>query len=698
MLPNKLLAITNLINQAKDLAIAPITAPQISNLILNDLYQNIFQLELKQEVEFLVNSIKNTQTFRQELKARCLWRATNPNEAISFAEVPESSINKLYWQICMLAFEPATMQQMLKIIAPNLQSQVIIDLPLPIFTNNLSESTGGQQQKLEVSLSDNLYELSEPPSYEKLRDFAISDKVLFDVTLIRDYNIYLHAQLQKLLKTQLPDLEKRVYKHNLCFIKLATDIINLNNSNVTCNAMIEELASNLDQKTYSEALAKSACKRFCDFFSSLPEPMQTALRALHAGNENLGSLIDNVISKGEYIGTTATTLMQILNANSNAAVLKKQTKINQADLEQLEKQYRRPITDTKKIHRIFYSHSENSLIHQTFKKIPPVTPEELSRQLQFYPTKFYSILLKVIVMENPEASLELLVKQISAELYSSQQNKILVDAIFRNFSRFNQDKTLLCWIICIDNSFFLEEYLKQCTDKELIESVESMLTDSQSSFKELIERPNHLSKIITRFPKDKLFYVLDAIDSAGNLPLHLAAGNPESLGLLLSTYPPENRLAAVNASESGQDSTLYRASLHPNSLKVILDLIPENDIFTLLKTQVHKKRVLEILVDMKIHTSEEAFKYSFLPDFIALYTLIEDQTKQNNTSEGLLSLFGFYRPNYKLLELQANIDKAKSFDEIKVLLTTYAEQNSYTPFANEIIKRLRFHPQNTLSL
>ncbi|MFA6303801.1 MAG: hypothetical protein WC627_11825 [Legionella sp.] len=698
MLPNKLLAITNLINQAKDQTIAPITAPQIPDLILNDLFQNMLQLELQQEVDFLSNAIKNQQTFRQELKARCLWRATHPYEAISFAEVAESSINKLYWQICMLAFEPETMQQMLKIIAPNLQSQVIIDLPLPTFTNNISESTGGEQPKLTLSLSDNLYELSEPPSYEKLSDYAISGNMLFDVSLIQNYTIYIHAQLQKLLKTQLPDLEKRIYKHNLSFIKLAIDINNLNNSNVTCNDMIEELATGLDQKIYSESHAKAACKRFMNFFSSLPEPMQANLKTLHAGNENLGGLIDNVISKGEYRGTTVTTLMHILNANSNAAVLKKQTKISQEELEELEKQYRRPITDTKKIPHILYSHSETSLMHQIFKKIPPVSPDDLSKLLQLYPSVFYSILLKVIAMENPEASLELLVKQISANQYSSQQNKILVDAIFSNYSRFNQDKSLLCWVVGIDNSFFLEEYLKHCTDEELIESVESMLTNSQSSFNELIKRPKHLSTILTRFPKDKLIHVLDAIDDAGNLPLYLAAGNSESLGLLLSTYPPESRLVALNASESGQDSTLYRASFHPNSLKVILDLLPENDIFTLLKTQIHKKNVLEILVDMKILTAQIDLKYSFLPDFIALYTLIKNETKQSNTNEGLINLFGFYRPNNELVELHEDIDKAKTFDEIKVLLTTYAEQNNYTPIAKEIMKRIGINPQNTLSL
>ena len=101
--------------------------PTRGNRVIRDyasLKENIIQLELQQELTELRRMLDSPETFVEEFKKRCLWRAQDTENTIPYSEMPESPTNRIYWQIAELLFAPLTMQEMLAIILPTVKKQL----------------------------------------------------------------------------------------------------------------------------------------------------------------------------------------------------------------------------------------------------------------------------------------------------------------------------------------------------------------------------------------------------------------------------------------------------------------------------------------------------------------------------------------------------------------------------------------------
>lgn len=73
--------------------------------------------------------LESPESFEQAFKVRCSLREIHTQETFSFKILPESPANELYWKIAQLLFTPQTMQEMLSILLPSVNTHLQVTIP-----------------------------------------------------------------------------------------------------------------------------------------------------------------------------------------------------------------------------------------------------------------------------------------------------------------------------------------------------------------------------------------------------------------------------------------------------------------------------------------------------------------------------------------------------------------------------------------
>ncbi len=267
-----------------------------------------------------------------------------------------------------------------------------------------------------------------------------------------------------------------------------------------------------------------------------------------------------------------------------------------------------------------------------------------------------------------------------------------------------------------NNPAFLFTLLSIYDTSERLEAVSRIDENGQTLLHKVIANPESIKTILSLLPSEKRLAAVKLMDEEGNSVLHKATTNvetlkvlltwvpevaklnlfkltnkyhvsilqeaaarPDSLEILLLLYPQIQRLKIIRTPNKIKLPLLSFAAGNPECLKKILILLPDNQRLEFLKINIEHESILDRFIKHQIEVSsnEEAFKNSFVADFINIITFLTKQSeleKLNHTSD------------YKVSLLIAELKQFNSFDEIKNHLKEFIISNTDIPLNVSLIK------------
>lgn len=478
---------------------------------------SIIVLEFKQELVALRAMLLNIETFEEQFKQRCNWRAVATDQAIPFSAMPESITNKLYWTIADLVFKPATMKNMLNIILPDTKVHIKIPFPKSNSVGLNSDEFRNYMRRIEPALepSNGLDELTDLPSISALSHYIFSGDMFFDARDIERLSLRHHAKIQRDFQTNYPQLAENLYVHNSKLQTLANDILTLNNKGITPKTAIEQLIQGFitggSQRTgsrFASQSAEEARKRFFDYFNALTSETKKSLRALKSDNKSLGRLIDEVLEKGHCVETTAIWLTQFLKDNSHDPLLNSPPRITRENLKILENKYRvTELLDSKK-DSVQTPALPAQLTKKAIQSIAPKTHEEWIFLLLNFPPAFYDDLWHYVSFVDANQQLISFAARLKQGFFNLEHRHLLIKVITKYYQRFNLEESILFWTARLND-------------------------------------PKLVYETLASWPKHQRLEVIRMINKFGNTVLHLVACDLEPLSALLTLLPEYQRLDAI---------------------------------------------------------------------------------------------------------------------------------------------------------
>lgn len=208
-----------------------------------------------------------------------------------------------------------------------------------------------------------------------------------------------------------------------------------------------------------------------------------------------------------------------------------------------------------------------------------------------------------------------------------------------------------------------------------------------------VQNPESLHILMTLLPEPERAIAVNLPNQYGYTALH-HADNPESLKILLKHLPVGQRLAAMKVQTHVGYMPLNSIEDKPECLKVLLSLLPDPDKMALLKTVINERSILERLIEqkMELSASEEGFEESFVASFISIsiYLLEQNNLQKANTD--------FFNHKNDAGQLIIDLNQYNSFDEIKTHLIDYVSKNPDAPFTKGMLIRLKTIDQCRLAL
>lgn len=604
------------------LAIKPITPHNYASLI-ND----IFYLELEQEIEFLRKELTCPETFKDKFRARFREREIALN-AIPFSVAPQSITNQLYFKIAMSIFEIKTQRELLAIILPSVTKKLHINI-----AETLSEKiTSSEQIKENIALSIFVddYQDNSCPDINALSHVVISTNIIFDFREIEKFPLFIHEKIYTHLQEKNADLASSVYSHNPSLQTLADDILLKLNKGTPPKVAIERLfkglvlgsgrmSSNIDG--YAGSPANIAVAQFHVYLGSILS-LENDLRSIRGYGTTLGKILDDkIIKEASCVDATSNMLIHLLNANTNNPLVVNPPLLTKGDLVMLEKKYNaRNVLNTEK--EIVFSNNTlpHDLAKKSLQKIKP-NEEELIVLLLNFSEDHYSDLLRYGNFCNIHNLLTLLFKIIKQDFFSAEQKKCLLNAIIENYQRLKRNsKSLLEWAIETNDAEILKIVLTSYSVPAIILSAINMENDvyhgktvlhgviqQPALFKTILEfipeadrlravkfrdyynrtvlhcathTPELLRAILEFIPAESRLLVVQLNNEVGNNVLHVVADKPESLKTvlgMLSFIPNDQRLPIIQARNRYEETIIHRAAGNPESLKAIIEFLPKVD-------------------------------------------------------------------------------------------------------------------------
>lgn len=632
------------------------------------LRERIYQLELKQEIEALRMMLLDANTFDEQFKKRCHWRATAIEHGISFSDMPESMTNQLYWHIATILFKPNQLKDMLQIVLPHIKVHLSVSLPesLPI---GVQLNEWKQRMDPVLITSNSLDALSEPPTLESLTHYVQSGDMIFDVEDIAGFPLSCHVKVWNLLSKKYPELAKQVYNHNSALQTLASDIHLFNNQGITPKEVIEQFIQQLilsgtrvTGNYFASQAAEIALRRFFDYFNALLPETKKHLRELKGDNRSLGAIIDEELEKGHCVESTSSYLSQILQNNKQDVVLHLPPRMTPADLKKLENQYKAKHNEvllTTRKDNVLISVLPAQLTRIAIQGIAPKTHEELVVLLLNFPPTYYDSLWEHIIFNDPKKEFKQLSTTIKMGFFNSEQRQALAKAIASHYQRFHLEQSILFWAIKINDSLFLNEVTSFYQEKQRLDLVTVVNQKGKTPLHSATKNPESLKVILALLPEDKRLDIVKGVNHEGEMLLHSAAKNPQSLKIILALYPEDERLGAVKVVNQKGKTPLFSAVKNSESLKAILALYPENQRLNAVKI-MNKTGKTPLHSAVKNHES-----------FNILLALYPENQRLDAVSlvneEGITPLYSAYYYPESLIVLLTQLPVYQRLDAVKIV-------------------------------
>ena len=643
--------ILSLIQEAQALVSNETIAPHD----LSSLKSLVIQLELAQELEILAGLVESGDDFEAAFRARCKARAIqNDGTCLSFTEMPEATVNQLYWDIAsLLVPKPQTLGAMLSILMPQVHEKIVPDYIL-----QKDMSNGRLLLKNVKFKSQTTAQWEEDASLKRLGDFVIAGTKLFDVNDISLLRFNFHLGLHESLISCYPELAARLYKHNPSLRILADRVSILQGKGQTpfeaISVFIRDLllsGTHMTGMQYAEKSAGIAFVSFMGYLEILPAEIKASLLALTSPNgESIAGIIDD-LRRGNCIETAASELQYILEHSTSRDLLNSRPLLPDNYVSKIVKEYVKDGIATKALE------SSNSLpecfLEEALSQVVIDNSYDcLSLLLSFSPSQYLPLLKYARIDFRILTDLSY---QIRDGVLNEEQKRALFAALFNQYQKFRQ-----CIPFYITSGGTVED-LMPLLGKLPKDYIFGLMQERRQMgyhiplIQKLISKPEFLSALLLLFPESDRFLLVNGYyDIYYVTPLYLAASYPDSLRILLSLYPKNERLAVLNTEKEHFGTVFSVAASYPKSLLVIIESLSEVE-------------QIEVLKDLKIDGSK------------ILHHIAANPTVLN-------AILALYPPEDRLLAVKERdsigntvLHKAvTNYDSLKLVLSLYPDSELLT--------------------
>jgi hypothetical protein len=533
--------------------------------------------ELLSELDLIRGLLKEPDDFKAAFQERLRTRA----KSASFEALPQSPSNQLCWDIALAVFEPKTLGEMLTYLSPNTERVVVADIDegaIALDAKDITELTHKLkelQDNLPHTLQEKKFEpkdFPEPLEKERLAELILVDDCLFDVASISQFPLKTSSDLLKDIETKYPKLLLKLLNHNEAMQGLKTDVEVFRNNNFTPKEALMTLYRGLrlggtkfTAQTFASAGGHSAVEQFFEYFLALPDALQTEIKALKVNTKSMANVFDTGFDKGHCVESTATDIMQIVQANSGNKALNNPPHLSANARQSLIQKYRKKRPCAQNQEFISPQDLPSQHLMEALKEIRFNTAEDIITLFIEFPPELYATLLE---------GLNLLWNQNNRSTFVSNGALSLFAAANDGFFNPAQKEALA------------KAMGKQQQRFPMVEFCHSLTWSVDWSF---------ITAILTAMDEGELRSTLRQPDKLGSLLIHKAAKNPEALAFILNQYPKKQWVEliatkTVEFSSAGGRTVLHEAAANPKSVQTLLDLVKQN--LNLLKIQDKRRRTV----------------------------------------------------------------------------------------------------------
>ncbi|ASQ45678.1 hypothetical protein [Legionella clemsonensis] len=632
--------LTNLLKETALLLMDDITPHDYASLKFQ-----IINQELRDELKKLNELLENKpEQFAEHFRVLCKERAKrNEESCLSFFALPFGYCNRLYWQIAERLFKPKTLGEMFKLLLSDnvnvITPEFLLDLPTsrPISEQIIAALKNPVARLHEGALS--VLETEEsPPTIERLTQFVMTEKSLFDVNNLVLFKFTHHQALFKTLREEKPALIDKLYQHNHDFQTLYKQMLIVNNKGQSpyeeIKLLIRELTLGGERFTgglYASVRAQVAYTEFLSYLNSLPPILKSSLMTLKTANNITFSEILDDLNKGDCVETAAKHLQGILDNSVNHTVLNTKPYLTQEEREAINSQYGKKALPT------MGRDSTNELPHDYLCALLghiKIEDELVYLDLLIaFPPSYYDSLLKFAQINCQPTLPQALLKMLKTGILNNEQLSALNEAVKNNVNKLGliaslnyaiklENYDLLTALLSTSppqrlttfNTFHKHEYplLKRICENskawEIIISVWPTAEKSLNAFRlrYLLEQnksyPKKIANLLAKLSESELLEIVNIKDIDGNNLLQSVCYRTASLITILKLLPEDKRISVVFEQNNEGNNLLHR--IDPSFLKGILNLLPENNRWTALTNKnsndciVLERLALDQIIDL----------------------------------------------------------------------------------------------------
>jgi hypothetical protein len=557
------------------------TQKQIKAFDYASVKQRVMQLELLQELEFLLKLLDKPEQFISEFKKRCLDRSWDETHSIGFHQEPDSLINRLYKKTAYIYFEPQTIQELLTILLPEVKQCLTVRLSDDYEGSYKEAFNNGFKPIIEVQ---NLNEVPGIPIETELYHYIICDNLLLDTRDIAHFSLGSHCQFREwLLNNKLKKLADALYQHNQYFRRLKEDMDFYENKGITPRKALEQLiqglllgGSNMTGSEIASSSATVAISRFMNYLESLPTQVQDYLKQHKGQRYTLDDVIEKALKVDHCVETAAVYLREIEQSCHSIPIWNTTHLTKLETLRSLQNNY-------KTTHGIstLKEESTSTLLPEKFilQTIESITLNDYSDLIPLFlnfPLQWYALLLNHMRFKEPAKAIMMLIQGISEKVFNQDQRQALGMAIANLPEKQRLEMlSLITEMLCssIGSAESMNTFL-QCFPIEFqLQLINTTIEDKNLLLNWGEKNSLVLKAFLELLPEDKRLAIVKSRNQFGETILHIATYTPKLLKILLEILPERQRFEAVNSENKYKETVLDYAEYTPESLEIILKLL-----------------------------------------------------------------------------------------------------------------------------
>ncbi len=500
--------------------------------------------ELDSELSILkpLLSENDPVAFQTRFKERCKTRTTlNTETCLSFTSLQDGECNQLYWKIAKIAYNPHYLREMLAILLPGITTVISTELSLH-----------AQTKKIQIHLVSSPIETLDETSLDcaVLKNYVVSDNLLFNVSEIAHYSFELHQIFYTALVQNHPKLAQKLYQHNADFRNLHAQLSLLSEVETPRNAIQRLVVSlklsgeSVTGKKEATPLAMHACSQFLTYLDAVPVPFKNDLLALDLPqnkNKTLATVLKD-LELGNCVETAAQNLLMLVGNDLNKTLLDTHPTVSAVTIQSFKQFYKK----NKKQGLSLQGHDAcmripTYLLEKSLKRIQLKTAENYLTMLLNFTPEQYPLIFQYATLtpkHNQPILPEGLASMIAVGLLNKEQVEAFNLALIHNLNKMGGLSEIVRFSARSNNAVFFDQAQAFFEKDTLLAAIEYTTSNEKNALQLAAQNAEVLQTILTLYPDAATRQIaIEKPDHWQRSLLHLTKGDARCTQLLLEQYP-----------------------------------------------------------------------------------------------------------------------------------------------------------------